>query len=212
MDTVAVFKSVVVLRNDFRNPILSRKGHGMTRAIKEYQSRNLLSISAFIPLLILQCAINRPVEPLYKPPIVFVGSFTGDYDSLPGNFDWPNTCKLDNDTIKMTFFSDSFKEVNNIRSGNFIRMDIFPCSTCVSSFTTKYVRFHMARYLNTNYSYEITPSDTTSGSDEISLRVRSLERQNGGTVDLYDIGGTAKALTGNLGLDLVKGRIFGSIE
>ena len=184
----------------------------MIGAIREFLLRKILSASAFIPLFTLQCAITHPLETIYEPRIVFVSSITGDYDSLPGNYDWPNTCILDNDTVKMTFFSESFKEVNNIRSGNFIRMDLFPCSTCVNSFTTRHVRFHMARYMNTNYSYEITPSDTTSGSDEISLMVRSLERQHGGAVDLYDIGATAKALTGTLGLDLRSGRIFGSIE
>ena len=184
----------------------------MIKAIREFLLRKILRISTFIALFALQCATTHPLETIYEPRIVFVGSVTGDYDSLPGNLDWPNTCILKGDTVKMTFFSESFKEVNNIRSGDFIRMDLFPCSTCVNSYTTRHVRFHMARYINENYTYEITPSDTTSGSDEISLKVHSLERQHCGAVDLYEIGATAKALTGTLGLDLQSGRIFGSIE
>jgi hypothetical protein len=190
---------------------LSQKGCGMIAFSSEFSFRYILRLCICIPLLALHCAIN-PLEIPYEPQIVFVGSVTGDYDSLPGNHDWPNTCILKGDTVKMTFFSESFKEVNNIRSGDFIRMDLFPCSTCVNSFTTKHVRFHMARYQSTNFSYEITPADTLQGSDQISLMVRSLERQHGGAVDLYDIEAIAKPLVGTLGFDLLNGRVFGSIE
>jgi hypothetical protein len=177
----------------------------------EFSFGYILRLCICIQLLALHCATN-PLEIHYEPQVVFIGSVTGDYDSLPGNSDWPNTCILKGDTVRMTFFSESFKEVNNIRSGDFIRMDLFPCSTCVSGFNTKHVCFHMARYLSTNISYEITPADTLEGSDKISLMVRSLDRQHGGAIDLYDIGAIAKPLVGNLGLDLQSGRISGSIE
>jgi hypothetical protein len=184
----------------------------MTGPIRTLLFRKLFRISAFILLFSLQCMIVHPEENLYEPQVVFVGSVTGDYDSLPGNRDWPNTCILKGDTVRMTFFSESFKKVNNITSGDFLRMDIFPCSTCVNGFSTKHVRFHMARYQSTNISFDITPADTTNGSDQISLMVHSLDRQHGGAVDLYNIEALAKPLVGDLELDLQNGRIFGSVE
>jgi hypothetical protein len=191
---------------------LCQKGYSMIGAIREFLFRKILRTGALLPIFALQCGITHPLETIYEPQVVFVGSVTGDYDSLPGNRDWPNTCILKGDTVRMTFFSESFKEVNTIRTGDFVRMDLFPCSTCVIGFTTKHVRFHMARYQSTNISFDISPADTISGSDKISLMVRSLDRQHGGAVDLYNIEALAKPLVGNLGLDLLNGRISGSIE
>jgi hypothetical protein len=173
---------------------------------------HIIRLCAFIPLFALYCTTNDPLGIPYEPRVVFVGSVSGDYDSLPGNRDWPNTCILKGDTVKMTFFSESFKEVNNMRSGDFIRMDLFPCSTCVSGINTKHVRFHMARYLSSNFSYEITPSDTVGATDEISIQIRTLDRHHNGAVDLYGIGATANPLVGTTDLDLINGRISGSIE
>ncbi|MBN1130964.1 MAG: hypothetical protein JXA71_18385 [Chitinispirillaceae bacterium] len=164
-------------------------------------------------LLLPACSdISDELKIPYEPPVVFTGSISGDYDSLPGNRAWPNTCTLDNDTVHMTFFSRDFKEVNRIRSGNFIRIDLFPCSTCVSGISTKYIRFHLARYLESNWSYEITPADTVLNTNKISMQIRTLARSPGGAVELYDIGAIARPLTGTVELDLKNGRIFGSIR
>ncbi|MBN2035998.1 MAG: hypothetical protein JW768_04580 [Chitinispirillaceae bacterium] len=166
-----------------------------------------------ISLCIFLCC-SSPGDPdvLYEPQIVFVGSVTGDHDSLPGNSTWPNRCWLDNDTVRMTFFSEGFKEQNAIRSGDFIRIDLFPCSTCISDITNRHARFHMARYLAANISYEITPADTILATEYITMQIQSLSRTRGGSIELGAITAVAKPLTGNLGLDLKDGRIFGTIE
>ena len=163
-------------------------------------------------LFLLQDCVKDSLDIVYEPPVTFVGSITGDYDSLPGNRDWPNKCILKNDTVRLTFFSETFKEKDGIRSGNFIRIDILPCSTCVEGIETKHIRFHLARYLSTNFSYEITPEDTLIASESISMQIRSLERQSGGAIELDEIGATAKPLTGTLELDLRHGRIWGTVE
>jgi hypothetical protein len=162
--------------------------------------------------LMLFCTSPGDPNVQYNPQIVFVGNVTGDYDSLPGNPTWPNRCWLNNDTVRMTFFSEGFKEQNAIRSGDFIRIDLFPCSTCVAEITTRHVRFHMARYLATNISYEITPADTILGTEYITMQIQALSRAHSGILELENIRAAAKPLTGNLGLDLKNGKIFGSIE
>jgi hypothetical protein len=172
-----------------------------------------LRLAVLLPLLIAACStLNDAPRIPYEPQVVFVGSVTRDYDSLPGNRTWPNTCTLKNDTVRMTFFSEDFKEINRIRSGDFIRIDLFPCSTCVTGISTRYIRFHLARYMATNISYEITPEDTILGTDRISMQIRTLSRASGGAIELYDIDARAKPLTGSLELELTDGRIYGAVR
>jgi hypothetical protein len=178
---------------------------------KSFAMKFAARMAISLGFLITACSKDA-LEIPYVPQITFVGSISGDYDSLPGNRDWPNTCFLKADTVRMTFFSENFIETSGIRSGNFIRIDMFPCSTCVSGIDTHHLRLHCARYLNTNLSYEITPDDTILTSEKITMQIRTLTREHGGAVELYDIAAIAQPLIGNLELVVKNGRIFGSIQ
>lgn len=100
------------------------------------------------------------IVPLVKcdPVVVFSGVINGDYQRLIGNCSWENQCKLSGDTLRMYFYSENFQEVENIRDGDLIRMDIFPGDGQLIG--TARVLFHMARYHEKNSSYTVCPADT----------------------------------------------------
>jgi hypothetical protein len=156
--------------------------------------------------------IDTPQIP-YRPPVVFVGYFNKVYDSLAGNAFWPNTCTMVGDTIRMYFYSTRFDEVNRIREGDLLRIDIHPNRTGTSIGTNR-VLFHMARYHGTNASYTISPNDSAYGSKTVRMEVSSLDSGSGGAVDINKVYVSTGPISGTTAeaLEIKDGRIFGRIE
>jgi hypothetical protein len=175
----------------------------------------MLSGSAGL-MIFLYCTtpLKSPADiTIYRPQIVFAGTVSDEYDSLPGNAEWPNTCTLKGDTVHMTFFSENFVEVNKIRQGDFLRIEVLPCSTCTTGvFSTRNIILHMARYQSTNFSWEIVPRDTIGTQNSVRMTARSFSRQHGAAIAFEEIGANASAMTGSLILTIYKGRISGTIE
>jgi hypothetical protein len=170
-------------------------------------------IVCLFALSTLSCSrIFGTKEEPYVPPVVFVGYVNNDYDSLPGNRSWPNTCSMTSDTVRMIFYSENFSEQNHIRSGDFLRIYLLPCTTQVTGLGTRYVIFHMARYRDVNYTYEVTPADTLPTGNSFALRILTLTRERGGQIDLDNINVAARPLTGTVSLELRNGRIYGTVQ
>jgi hypothetical protein len=152
------------------------------------------------------------VELFYKPPVYFAGVINGTYDSLAGSYWYQNECKLVGDTIKMFFYTNGFSEVNRVREGDFIHIDIYPGSD--SALGRSKVLFHMARYHDKTASYNVGPIDTLYGFDKIQFKVRALERRHGGSLEIVDLSVYAGVIPGTSGelLEIVKGTIKGTIK
>jgi hypothetical protein len=167
----------------------------------------------FIGLLFIHCSlISGTKETSYSPPVIFAGYVNSDYDSLPGNRTWPNTCTISNDTIRMNFYSENFSQQNNIRSGDMLRVYMLPCTTNVTSLGTKYFIFHMSLYRDVNYTYEVTPADTAPTGNSVSMRIVTLAREHNGQIDLDNISVDSRPLTGSVGLELRNGKITGTVQ
>lgn len=163
---------------------------------------------------LFQCSNGKGgiTSPFYSPLIYFAGYFNGNYDSLTGNYWYPNSCQLVGDTIRMLFYSSEFEVVNRVWHGDFIRMDLYPGND--TAIGKARILFHMARYLEQNLSYTITPIDTIYGYDRIQLYVQEVNRTRGGTINLRDITVSTGILKGTTGeaLELLHGRVQGTIR
>lgn len=164
--------------------------------------------------LFCACSKNSPFSLLpYKPVITFSGIVGPDSLYLPGSKQYPNTCSLTVDTIRMFFYSEAFSQ-GSISSGDEMRIDIFPPD---SQFITKRrARLHFTRYdygQNT-CTYNVGPADTLNNYNLFSMHRTTLERNRGGTVLLDAIAATARPLGsfGDVELSLVRGVIAGNIE
>ncbi len=175
---------------------------------------NVRSLAYLAVLTLFSCCDEELVgfELFYQPPVYFAGVINGTYDSLTGNYWYQNRCKLVGDTIKMFFYSKEFSEVNRIREGDFIHIDIYPGSD--SALGRSKVLFHMARYHGQNASYNVSPIDTLYGFDKIQFKVRSLERRHGGSLEIVDLSVYAGVIPGTAGeqLEIVRGTIKGTVR
>jgi hypothetical protein len=175
--------------------------------VKVRRKKNIIySVLALSAAFGIFCVNSHGIDDSpYTPPIVFAGFLGNDYDSLPGNSDWPNTCTLAGDTVRMYFYSEKFAEVNKCRSGDLLRMDLLPRAND-SLLGLRDIIFHLARYLETNYSYDVVPADTLQNQKTVAMRAIRLSRTQGGAIDLDRISIQVKAL------DIHDGRIFGTIK
>jgi hypothetical protein len=174
---------------------------------------NIRCLAYLAVLTLFSCCDEDVVglELFYQPPVYFAGVINGTYDSLTGNYWYQNECKLVGDTIKMFFYCKEFSEVNRIREGDFIHVDIHPGRD--SALGRSKVLFHMARYHGANATYNVSPEDTLYGFDKIQFKVRSLERRHGGSIEIVDISVSAGLLAGTgEELEIVKGTIKGTIK
>jgi len=162
---------------------------------------------AFIPLFLCK----NIGELFYEPPVVLVCYINGEYDSLAGNFLYPNSCELIADTLRMYFYSTDFSESNNIRDGDLIRLDIFQVSGNVVG--TRNVLFHMARYHEGNASYTVNPADTIEKGQSVQMHIDVLERRLGGVVRISEFSVVSDPIGGTYGEALIikDGRIEGHI-
>jgi hypothetical protein len=170
--------------------------------------KRFLFITAFF-----LCCVEDPVTvDDYSPPVVFTGLINGAYDSLGGNPQWRNSCTMVEDTLRMFFFSNGFWEKDKVRDGDLIRIDIFPetDSTENDTFLTNgRVLFHMARYLSTNTTYNISRNDRQS---KVEMVVNRMNLVSGGEVEFSDIIIQTAPLIGGGMLEVTEARIKGVIE
>lgn len=151
-------------------------------------------------------------EVTYDPPVVFTGYICGDYKNLSGNGAWKNECRFVEDTLRMYFYSDNFQEINNIRDGDLIRLDIYPGDNPLIG--TARVLFHMARYHGKNSSYTVRPMDTL-----FNRAIAKMQRQISGTKssdkilidDIYIRSPPESGTNGEI-LEIKDGKIEGVIE
>lgn len=172
-------------------------------------------IPIVILLLIIAMCQNGDVGLIsltYNPPVYFTGYINGTYDSLTGNSDYKNNCYLVEDTIRMCFYSSNFEEVNRVRNGDFIRIDLYPGSD--SALKRGNVLFHMARYHERNTTYTITGRDTVFGYDRIQFGIETISRRKGGRLSIDGITVTSRPVAGTHGeyLEIKHGRVQGTIN
>jgi hypothetical protein len=155
--------------------------------------------------------VNNPFIP-YEPSVYFTGNINGDYDSLIGNREFPNRCFLVQDTIRMYFYTKGFKEENQIRNGDMIRLDIYPGNDTVIGRAR--LLFHMARYYEKNSSYTINQKDTIYGTDRIQFEAWNVNRRRGGAILITHLTVTSRPVPGTNGehLQILNASIRGKIE
>ncbi len=73
----------------------------------------------------------------------------------------------------MYFYSENFQEVENIRDGDLIRMDIFPGDGQLIG--NARVLFHMARYHGKNTSYTVSPADTLFTHSVVKMQLQTAD-------------------------------------
>jgi len=195
--------------------------HGCNDKLKEnsfgqkhfFLNMKILPVTLVLFAFFCFCAhpLDEVEKVIYNPPVVFAGYVNNDYDSLPGNQDWPNTCELRGDTIRMNFRSNTFHVQNGIWYGDLLTITLLPTAND-SSIGTRSVYLHMARYFDQNYSYDVAPADTLQlYNNKVEMRALSLSRSHGARIEIDRITAIAKALTGNTGLTIDDGRISGRI-
>ncbi len=82
----------------------------------------------------------------------------------------------------MYFYSSTFSEINRIRNGDLLRLDLYPgIDTLVGKRSTL---LHMARYYDFNSSYDIHPTNPQSADASLGARARHLDRFRGGKIRL----------------------------
>lgn len=107
-----------------------------------------------------------------EPVVVFSGYINGDYMNLSGNCHWKNQCKYNGDTLGIYFYSEDFREVNNIRDGDFFRLHIYPGDGQLLGIGR--ILFHMARYHEKNSSYTVSPADTLFGRSVAKMQMQTV--------------------------------------
>jgi hypothetical protein len=176
--------------------------------------KSLSLVSVLIFPLLFSCA-THPLEQaktvIYHPPVVFTGYVNNDYDSLPGNLSWPNTCELLHDTLRMHFYSDSFHVTDKIWFGDHLILTLLP-NVNDSLISTRSVYLHMARYEDMNFTYQVVPGDSSDlSNNKAEMLGRELSRTHGSPIDLERITVVSTALEGTTDLVINNGRIFGTI-
>lgn len=162
-------------------------------------------------LVTLSCSNpGGPLQFLYSPPVVFTGYINKDYECLRGNLEWKNECRMVGDTIRMRFWSTDFSEQDHIRNGDMIRLDIYPGAGALVG--NRDALFDMARYYEYSSSYDVTPADTVNTSNRIEMKIMQLDRAAGGYLEIDSITVLAKPVDKGEPLEIIQGRITGTIN
>lgn len=172
----------------------------------------LTLVSQFLAGSFLFCSNPDSPQFEYNQPIKFSGFINGVEVSLGGNFFWPNSCTLKDDTVKMYFYSDNFSENNTIRHGDFMRIFLFPGND--SLIGIKHMIFHLARYQQCNSSYTILPRDTASFFISARMRRIAFSPARKQRVQFEEIYMYTTPISGTTGeqLEITNGNITGAIE
>jgi len=162
------------------------------------------------PLLFFFC--NSPIEQLlpYVPEVTFTGYLNATYDSLAGNRQWPNTCRLVADTIRIYCYSTDFSEVDRIRQGDLMRIDLFPDSG--DGFEKRNVLFHLARYNSQNESYTINKGDSADITIRFDSEIVAYAPSVGAEIDIKDIFVATPSVGHAQSLEIRNGHLFGSVH
>jgi len=166
--------------------------------------------AAVAALLVCSCDAQKPFVVEYVPQVVFTGFFNGEYDSLDVNSTWPNRCELVGDTVRILCHSTLFSETNSVRHGNLLRLDLYPDSG--DGFEKRNVMFHLARYYDTNESYTVNKKDTVDNTIQFASEIVSFGRTGGARIELDEIYVSAPPLVKGKRLEIVDGRLFGSVH
>jgi hypothetical protein len=183
----------------------------------KYRPRTVIRFFSAVcvtPLIVGACSNNSLLSLTpYKPAITFSGIVGPDSLYLPGNRDYPNTCSLEADTVRMYFYSGDYSR-GIISTGDQMRIDVLSAD---SAFITKRnARLHFTRYdydQNTS-TYEVTPADTLNTDNNLSMKIMEFGWQKGDSVNLVDITVSARPL-GSFGtgaLSITHGVITGIIQ
>lgn len=148
---------------------------------------NRISILFIISGLLL-CYCQNGVDPevLYKPEVTFAGFFNDTYDSLTGNWQYPNTCRMVGDTIRIYCYSAFFGESDRIRNGDLMRLDLYS-DTTEDAYQKGQILFHLARYYESNESYTINPADTLDVRINFKSETEFFSHRRGGSFELDEI-------------------------
>jgi hypothetical protein len=169
---------------------------------------------AAILLLIPACGFQKTAIPLlaYRPPVTFKGCLNGGWIELVGNKDYPNTCRVIDDTVKLFLCSNDYLP-GRFACGRFLRLVIFPFADSCTAISAKQMILHFCDYSEEmSPSYEITPADTASACDRAHLTAESLDRRTGGHIQLANIQVTACPMVRGRHLEIVHGVISGTAE
>ena len=166
--------------------------------------------AAVAAFLVVSCDAHRPFVAEYVPQVVFTGFFNGEYDSLAGNATWQNRCGLAGDTVRILCHSERFSEVNGVRHGNLLRLDLYPDSG--DGFEKRNVMFHLARYYDTNESYTVNKKDTVDNTIRFASETVSFGRTGGARIELVGIYVSAPPLVRGKHLEILDGHLFGSVH
>jgi len=176
--------------------------------MKKFSFSGLFSVTAG---LLIHCS-EMVSTATCNPVVVFSGYINGDYLCLNGNCTWKNQCRFDGDTLGMYFYSEDFQEINNIRDGDFFRLQIFPGDGQLIG--TGRIIFHMARYHGKNSSYTVSPADTLYGRSVAEMQMQTIGRNSSEEILLDNIYIRCPPESGTSGetLEIKEGKIQGVIQ
>lgn len=164
----------------------------------------------WLAALIFDCS-RSPVELIdYVPEVTFTGYLNASYDSLTGNRAWPNRCYLAGDTIRIYCYSSGFSEVNKIRHGDLLRIDLFPDSG--DGFEKRNTLFHLARYYNQNESYTINKGDSVDITIRFESEIIAYSPQVNAPLELDNIYVATPPLGPGQHLEIIRGHLFGRVH
>jgi len=150
------------------------------------------TILTFALLLLFCSSDNGTFSLFYSPVVTFSGYIDKEYASLPGYLEYPNSCELDGDTIKMAFYSTDYQPTTT-PSGRLLRIWLLPNPN--DSDTTTHTFLGTARLFmkftdhtgGTTCSYEVHPGDTVRSLFSGQVEIETLDWVRNGTVALDEV-------------------------
>jgi hypothetical protein len=181
--------------------------------IGPFLRKALLAALAGLPCC-LSCSSAVAVLPLpYAPVIVFTGIVNNDSLCYPGNRQFPNSCRIEGNCVRMFLYSENYSH-GAVSYGDQMRIDIY--RTDSQFITERTALFDLTRYDRgiATPTYTITASDSLNDYNNFSIKVETFDRRGGGEVFLRDIYVTARPLGqyASEPLKIVRGVISGRIE
>jgi hypothetical protein len=164
-------------------------------------------------IFFLTCSKPSVISPVYVPIIEFSGYVNNDSIYYPGNRFYPNTCRIENNCVRMYFYSENYSQ-GLMNCGDQMRLDVLGVDS--QFITERNALFTLTRYdqISTTSTYTISSLDTLNTYNDIYMRVESFEKRSGGKIHITEISVAARPL-GQFAsgpLAIMRGTIFGSIE
>jgi hypothetical protein len=162
----------------------------------------------------LSCSSMVAVIPLpYVPVITFSGIVNTDSLRYPGNRQYPNTCRIVGNCVRMYFYSEDYSQ-GSISHGDQMRIDVYGVDS--QFITERTALFDLTRYDrgSTTPTYTIVPADTLNDYNNFHIKIVTFDRRNGGAIELKEMTVMSRPL-GQYASDplkIVRGVISGKIE